>query len=93
MKKILFNWYYHRQDLTSYLLSFAKDAELVFLYRQFPEEVPAYLKGISNISFIYWSDFGSPGQLLKKVNPAILLRGIDIFPLMYCSMGSADPLK
>lgn len=73
MKKILFNWYYHRQDLTSYLLAFAKDAELVFLYRQFPDEVPGYLKGIKNISFIYWSDFGSTGQLLKKVNPDLIV--------------------
>jgi hypothetical protein len=73
MKKILFNWYYHRQDLTGYLLEFARDAELVFLYRHFPDEVPGYLKGINNISFVYWSDFVSPGQLLKKVNPNLIV--------------------
>lgn len=73
MKRILINWYYTRFDLTEYLLRFADEMEIIFLFKQVPETEPDYLKGKKNISIVYWGDFKTPYQLLRSVYPDIVV--------------------
>lgn len=73
MRRVLLNWYYHRLDLTEYLLTFSEDMELVFLFKQFHEPEPRFIEEGRNISAIYWGDYDSPYELLEKVRPDIVV--------------------
>ncbi len=73
MKRVLLNWYYHRYDLTNYLLDFTDEMELVFLFHHSSEEAPGYLKGRKNVSVVFWGDFNTPYQLLQKIRPDLVV--------------------
>lgn len=72
MIRILINWNYERFDLTEYLLDFASEMELVFIYKQFRQDPPDWMRR-KNVSIIYWSDYASPYDMLRKVNPSTLV--------------------
>src|SRR5688572_18848133 len=72
-RRVLINWYYSRFDLTEYLLNFAEEIEIVFLFKQFKEEEPDYITQHKNISVVYWGNYKSPYQLLKEVSPDIVV--------------------
>jgi len=73
MKRILLNWYYHRFDLTEYLLQFSEEFELVFIYKHVAAPEPEYLKDLKNIEIVYWGDFSSPYALLSRVKPDLVV--------------------
>lgn len=74
MKRILLNWYYHRYDLTDYLLGFAGELELVFLFRHFPDgKEPAYMRNRPGVSVIYWGQYATPYALLQQVKPDLVV--------------------
>ena len=80
MNRILFNWYYHRQDLTEYLLETFADHQLYFLFYAKEEQVPEYLHKYSNVTIIFWNDFNTPYKLLKSINPdCIVFHDIESF--------------
>ena len=80
MKKIIFNWYYDRRDLTEYILQIFEDTHLYFLYHAKEQPVPEYLHKHSNVSVIYWNDFTTPYGLIKSINPdAIVFHDIESF--------------
>ncbi len=74
MKRILLNWYYHRPDLTEYLLKLSDEFELVFIFKhERPCEREWKQWSGKNISVVYWGDYKTPYQLLKKVKPDIVV--------------------
>jgi len=73
MKRILLNWYYHRFDLTEYLLQFTGEFKLIFLYKYAFSPEPHYLKDRKNIEIVYWGDYHSPYALLDKVKPDLVV--------------------
>ena len=80
MRKIIFNWYYDRRDLTEYILQIFGDTRLYFLYHAKEQPVPEYLQKHSNVSVIYWNDFTTPYGLIKSINPdAIVFHDIESF--------------
>ncbi len=80
MRRIIFNWYYDRPDLTEYLLQIFGDTELYFLFHGSKKPVPEYLKKYPNVFFIYWYDYLTPYQLIRSINPdAIVFHDIESF--------------
>lgn len=74
MKRILFNWYYHRFDLTEYLLTLSDEFELVFIYKHTKPEITGFTEWKEkNVSVIYWGDYKSPYQLLSVVQPDLVV--------------------
>lgn len=80
MRRILIDWYYERQDLTEYLLEFESSIEFVFLLKQDSESLPSYFDSYTNISFVNWSKFKTPGKLLQNVKPdAVIFSDLEAF--------------
>ena len=53
-KRILLNWYYHRADLTGYLLEMSDEFELIFIYKYERPEKPELIDWTGkNVSVIY----------------------------------------
>ncbi len=74
MKRILLNWYYHRPDLTEYLLKLSDEFELIFIYKHTRPAEPELREWIDrHVSVIYWGAYKTPYQLLKEVQPDILV--------------------
>jgi hypothetical protein len=74
MKRILFNWYYYRPDLTDPLLTLADEFELVFIYKYAKPQEPEILAWRDkNVSVIYWQDYKTPYQLIKEIKPDIIV--------------------
>ena len=80
MRRIIFNWYYDRPDLTEYLLQIFGDVQLYFLFHGSKKPVPEYLKKYPNVFFIFWYDYVTPYQLIRSINPnAIVFHDIESF--------------
>lgn len=74
--RILFNWYYHRPDLTRHLLEIGREHELFFIDRQAPDGVV-----VDGSTVLYWGDYKSPYELLESVCPdKVVFSDLESFP-------------
>jgi hypothetical protein len=74
--RILFNWYYHRPDLTRHLLEIGRGHDLFFIDRHFPDGVI-----VEGSTVLYWGDYNSPYALLAAVRPdKVVFSDIESFP-------------
>jgi hypothetical protein len=75
--KILVNWDYERADLMKAFTSLKGDIHFVFIYRNVRV---AETEKIFGTEILYWDDFNSPYELLRKVQPdKILFHDIESF--------------
>jgi hypothetical protein len=73
--RILFNWYYHRPDLTRHLLEAGAEHELHFIDRHAQDSID-----LPPATIHYWGDFASPYGLLDAVRPdKIVFSDIEAF--------------
>jgi hypothetical protein len=74
--RILFNWYYHRPDLTRHLLSIGREHELFFIDRHAPDGF-----AVEGSTVLYWGDYKSPYDLLSAVRPEkVVFSDLESFP-------------
>lgn len=74
--RILFNWYYHRPDLTRHLLEIGRGHDLFFIDRHFPDGVM-----VEGSTVLYWGDYNSPYALLAAARPdKVVFSDIESFP-------------
>lgn len=84
--RILFNWYYHRPDLTRHLLQIGREHDLFFIDRHSPDRF-----SVEGSKVLYWGDYNSPYALLKAVRPdKVVFSDIESFPQVALNIASRN---